>query len=201
MGKTLYKTWQAADHLAMLQGWAHDGLTDEQIAHNIGIRRTTLYDWKKRYPDIADALKHGKEVSDYEVENALFKRATGMVTVDEVTELISRNEAAIKLDRVAYAKKYREQHPDTPYAYAAQLAKANVPTQELVVTRKTKHELPPDTTAQIFWLKNRRPDLWRDRREVANQVSGHLDGPDMSHLTTAQLMAIANAEVDDDDDG
>ncbi len=112
----------------------------------------------------------------------------GMVTVDEVTELISRNEAAIKLDRVAYAKKYREEHPDTPYAYAAQLAKAKVPTQELAVTRKTKHELPPDTTAQIFWLKNRRPDLWRDRREVANQVSGHLDGPDMSHLTTAQLM-------------
>lgn len=200
MGKTLYKTWQAADHLAMLQGWAHDGLTDEQIAHNIGIRRTTLYDWKKRYSDIADALKHGKEVSDYEVENALFKRATGMVTVDEVTELISRNEAAIKLDRVAYAKKYREEHPDTPYAYAAQLAKANVPTQELAVTRKAKHELPPDTTAQIFWLKNRRPDLWRDRREVANQVSGHLDGPDMSYLTTAQLMAIANAEIEEEDE-
>ncbi|WP_156302184.1 helix-turn-helix domain-containing protein [Lacticaseibacillus pantheris] len=73
MGKTLYKTWQEADHLAMLQGWAHDGLTDEQIAHNIGIRRTTLYDWKKRYPDIADALKHGKEVSDYESKTTLLQ--------------------------------------------------------------------------------------------------------------------------------
>lgn len=33
----------------------------------------------------------------------------------------------------------------------------------------TTREVPPDTTAQIFWLKNRRPDLWRDRHE--NDVS------------------------------
>lgn len=25
---------------------------------------------------------------------------------------------------------------------------------------------PPDTTAAIFWLKNRRPDLWRDKQDV-----------------------------------
>ncbi len=25
---------------------------------------------------------------------------------------------------------------------------------------------PPDTTAAIFWLKNRRPDEWRDKRDV-----------------------------------
>jgi hypothetical protein len=31
---------------------------------------------------------------------------------------------------------------------------------------------PPDTTAAIFWLKNRRPDLWRDKTE--QQVNGHM---------------------------
>ncbi len=25
---------------------------------------------------------------------------------------------------------------------------------------------PPDTTAAIFWLKNRRPDVWRDRQNL-----------------------------------
>lgn len=49
---------------AQAQGWARDGLTDEQIAYNIGIRRPTLYDWEKKYPDISDALKKGKEVVD-----------------------------------------------------------------------------------------------------------------------------------------
>ena len=32
----------------------------------------------------------------------------------------------------------------------------------VIITR----EVPPDTTALIYWLKNRRPDLWRDRRDI-----------------------------------
>lgn len=61
----------------MLQGWARDGLTDEQIAHNIGISKVTIYDWKNKYADFANALKKGKEVIDYAVENALLKKALG----------------------------------------------------------------------------------------------------------------------------
>ena len=67
--------WLEKDKLILLEGWARDGLTDEQIAKNIGINRTTLYDWKKKEVNIADALKKGKEVIDFEVENALLKRA------------------------------------------------------------------------------------------------------------------------------
>ena len=33
--------------------------------------------------------------------------------------------------------------------------------------RKIKKHRPPDTAAQIFWLKNRRPDRWRDKQDVA----------------------------------
>jgi hypothetical protein len=35
----------------------------------------------------------------------------------------------------------------------------------------TEH-YPPDTTACIFWLKNRRPDLWRDKVEQQLEHSG-----------------------------
>lgn len=38
----------------------------------------------------------------------------------------------------------------------------------LVPVSAVEKEVPPDTTAQIFWLKNRRPDLWRDRRKEAD---------------------------------
>lgn len=31
--------------------------------------------------------------------------------------------------------------------------------------KKTKKFIPPDTTAQIFWLKNRNSENWRDRQE------------------------------------
>lgn len=77
MAKGKYQKWLTPDGRTLLEAWARDGLTDEQIAHNMGIRRSTLADWKIKYPDISDALKKGKEVVDIEVENALLKRAKG----------------------------------------------------------------------------------------------------------------------------
>lgn len=72
-----YGAWIAPEGLLKIQGWARDGLSDKQIAHNIGITQTTLYEWQKRFPELSEALKKGKEVVDREVENALLKRAMG----------------------------------------------------------------------------------------------------------------------------
>lgn len=99
--KSKYAEFVERKGLVLVEGWARDGLTDDQIAHNIGISRATYYDWKNKHPDFLDALKRSKEVADYEVESALFKKA--------------------KMG---------------------------------------------DTTAQIFWLKNRRPEKWRDKADM-----------------------------------
>ena len=115
--------WLEKDKLILLEGWARDGLTDEQIAKNIGINRTTLYDWKKKEVNIADALKKGKKVIDFEVENALLKRALGYEYEEETYE-------------------------------------------NGILTKKVKKQVPPDTTAQIFWLKNRKKEQWREKVEV-----------------------------------
>lgn len=123
MAKRKYEYWLTPEGLIKLEGWARDGLTDEQIAKNIGINRDTLYRWKKAYPDISDALKKGKEVIDRQVENALLKRALGY-TYDEITF-----EGDDEVKRV-------------------------------------RKQVVPDTTAQIFWLKNRKPEEWRDKREI-----------------------------------
>ena len=45
----------------------------------MGISRSTLNEWSRKYSDISDALKKGREISDYIIENALFKSATGEV--------------------------------------------------------------------------------------------------------------------------
>lgn len=37
---------------------------------------------------------------------------------------------------------------------------------DLVVTKVVEKEVVPDTTAQIYWLKNRKPEQWRDKRVV-----------------------------------
>lgn len=52
----------------------------------------------------------------------------------------------------------------TGYEHAAVKIVANANTgQEHIVNYTERY--PPDTTAAIFWLKNRRPDLWRDKTE------------------------------------
>lgn len=100
VAKGKYQKWLLKENLLLLEGWARDGLTDEQIAKNIGITLSTFYEWKKKYSDFSESLKKGKEVVDYQVENALLSSA-----------------------------------------------------------------LEGNTTAQIFWLKNRRPDKWRDKQK------------------------------------
>lgn len=85
MAKGKYEQWLTPEGLLKLEGWARDGLTDEQIAQKIGIHRDTLNEWKKKYSDISDTLKRGKEVVDLRVENALLKRALGY-EYEEVSE-------------------------------------------------------------------------------------------------------------------
>ena len=77
MAKGKYEDWLTGDGLTLLEGWARDGLTDEQIASNCGISPSTLYRWKDDHQEIREALKRGKEVVDYQVENALLNKALG----------------------------------------------------------------------------------------------------------------------------
>lgn len=101
--KGKYAKWLQPDNLLRLQAWARDGLSDEQMAHNIGITTTTLYDWKKKYPAFSEALARGKEVVDIEVENALLKRAKGYDYIETTSELIAdknaRNKAVMKVTK------------------------------------------------------------------------------------------------------
>src|SRR6478735_6736738 len=111
MAKGKYEKWRTEEGLVLLEGWARDGLTDEQIAHNVGVSRSTLNDWKKRYPDISDALKKGKEVVDLQVENALLKRALGY-EYEEVTQESQWNEKTNKYELVITKSVKKRQVPD-----------------------------------------------------------------------------------------
>ena len=127
MANGKYQQWLEPEGLTLLEGWARDGLTDEQIAGNIGINTSTLYDWKNKFSKISEALKKGKEVVDIQVENALLKKALG----------------------------YEFQE--------TRVEKSDKDGTKIIQTLK---HIPADTTAQIFWLKNRRPDKWRDKPEI-----------------------------------
>ena len=134
--------WLTEDGLALIEGWARDGLTDEQIFENIGIASRTFYEWKEKFPQFAQALKKGKAPVDYHVENALYKKATGYTIT-------------LKKPMKVKTKK--------------QITGKGEITEERIEYVDEEVYIAPDTTAQIFWLKNRRPDKWRDKVE---QVQG-----------------------------
>lgn len=75
MAKGKFQKWLKPEGRAVLTNWARMGLTDEQIARKIGIAPATYYVWQKRFPEISEAIKDGKEVVDAVVVNALIKQA------------------------------------------------------------------------------------------------------------------------------
>ncbi|NIZ48255.1 transposase [Clostridioides difficile] len=144
-----YEYWITEEGLIKIEGWARDGLIDEQIASKMNIAPSTLYDWKKKYSEISESLKKGKEVIDRQVENALLKRALGY-----------------EYDEITY-----EEGQETK--------------------RVTKHVVP-DTTAQIFWLKNRKPAEWRDKQivESTNEITIN----NLKELSTEELKRLAKLD-------
>ncbi len=110
MAKGKYEQWRTPEGLTLLRGWAREGLTDEQLAKRIGVRRQTIYEWSARFPDIADALKKGREVIDLEVEETLLRRALGYDYVERREE--SHDEDGVRVvDRVVETVKHVP--PDT----------------------------------------------------------------------------------------
>ena len=146
MAKSKAEKWLEPDGLLRIEGWARDGLTEEQIAKNMGVSRSTLSDYKVKYPDILRAIKNSKEVADREVENALFNKATGYT--------------------VKLKKPMKVRHVE----YDEQTGKKIAEYERIEYIEEEVH-VPADTTAQIFWLKNRKPNEWRDKVTVTDESS------------------------------
>ena len=100
VAKGKYQKWLTPDGKLLLEAWARDGLTDEQLATKMGITTSTLYAWKAKYSEISEALKRGKEVVDIEVENALLKRAKGYEYLEEKVEIEELPGGVIKSRKV-----------------------------------------------------------------------------------------------------
>ena len=161
MAKGKFEKWLTVEGLLQIEAWARDGLTEEQIAANMGICRDTLHEWKKKFPDISDTLKRGKAIIDIQVENALLKRALGYTYVETTREQV-----------IDYDPKTGEKTGS-----------------HMEITKTVTKEVQPDTTAQIFWLKNRKPDVWRDKRDVGVEGTINTNNP-FAELTTEELKQL-----------
>jgi len=187
-----YLEWLTDEGLIKLEGWARDGLTNEQIAHNIGINPDTLYTWIKKYPEISESLKRGKEVVDRQVENAMLKSALGY-RYDENTYVsveMSQEEYDLRVD--IELEIWEQKNPNATQAERDRFIMSIPKTKEVLEKRVTK-EVRPDTTAQIFWLKNRRPDKWRDKQDIEHSGNMNVNNP-FADLSTEELRRLAKKD-------
>lgn len=113
--------------------YAANGYTDKRLSEIFNVKRQTICNWKKSYPEFFDTLKKGKLIADAKVEVSLYQRACGY------------------------------SHPEVHISnYQGKITKTPI----------IKH-YPPDPTSMIFWLKNRKPQDWRDMQEKGGDTHIH----------------------------
>lgn len=130
-----YET-HVAPRLTEIEDWVRNGATDKEIADRLRISEDSFYEYKKRFSEFSESLKKSKDFVDAQVENALLERALGgKVTLKR----------PFKVKRNVFENGRR------------------IEEKEEIVLADYEEYVTPDTTAQIFWLKNRRPEQWRDK--------------------------------------
>lgn len=138
------------------------GFTMQEVAVYFDKHESTLYHWMGKYPDFKEAMKQGTETAVHRVANALFETAIGRTYKEQVPT---------KIKQVDY-------DPDT--------GKRTQERETVVVTEVEKVQ-QPNPTAQMFFLKNRAPESWRDKHEIT-----HASAIDM--LSDAEINRLLREE-------
>lgn len=131
------KWLQVKEKLFLIQMWCREGMLEKDIAKNLGVAISTFEKYKLKYPELKEALKKGKEIVDYEVENSLYKKCIGHY---------AKEGKAFKCKEVYWDEN------------------GNKCEREEVKTVEVDIFIPPDTTAIAIWLNNRKPQDWKRNR-------------------------------------
>ena len=127
--------------LGVIEGMALEGAMVADVEKALGLKEGDLSIAQRVLPQVREAFAQGGEVADTKVKISLFRRAIGYEYVEYVKERVFEYDADGK-----------------------------VIGSRLETVRETLRHFPPDVGAICFWLKNRLPNEWRDRRDL--ELSG-----------------------------
>lgn len=139
MPKAKYET-HIAPRLDYIKSMCRDGLTEVEMCKRLGVGVSSFNRYKNDYKELWEALKDGKEIADYAVENSLYKRALGYDAIEITRQwkkvLTTKEDGTVIVEN------------------------------KLIVTKEVTKHIAPEVAAIIFWLKNRKADKWRDKHDI-----------------------------------
>lgn len=202
-GRKNAKDWLEKDKLNLLEGWAKDGMTMDDIADEIGISRRTLYNWQDKHMPIMHALRAGKKSADYEVSNSLHRRAVGYEYTEDtyVTVRMSQEEyeEIRDVELAIWMKKNRKASRDERDRFIM-----SIPRTKQILEKRVKKHMPGDVRAMMFWLANRKPGDWKSESKIEHIIENRTNSKDpLEEMSTEDLEKLIHmAALDDggDDD-
>lgn len=166
--------------------WVREGLTDEEIAKRLNIHIWTLGDYRRKHPKFAEALERPTkwethvyprlgEIQQWfqegmNAEDIIVKLGIGKTTWYEYIDKHPMLAELVKWSRSVTISRVENSLLKAALGYEYEEIKTIVEEDKNGKKRtrieKVKRHQPPNPTAMIFYLKNRAPNEWNDRREI-----------------------------------
>jgi hypothetical protein len=145
------------------------GATDKDIADFFDVEEKTINNWKEKHKEFFQSMREGKEVADMEIALSMYENAKDRVV---------KEKKAIKLKEVFWNEEGKRCE------------------QERVELIEEERLVQGDFRNASLWLRNRRPDKWRDRHEIDHTTNGkdiNPEGIDYSKLSKETLDELEKA--------
>ena len=184
--KSKYDT-HVAPRLQEIEWWCREGLTEIEICKRLDVAESTFNNYKREFSELMESLKKGKEIADYQVEDALFKRAVGYEYTERTAKVVERDPEVVEVERRDYEHRYKLDNPEAKLQEIKDAAIKAIPTRERIVLLEVDKQVSPDTGAIALWLKNRKRDSWQKHNSIDEEFK-----KEQIKLAKAQTKSIEN---------
>ncbi|QQE74989.1 transposase [Brevibacillus composti] len=169
-----------------IKQWVKEGLTDEEIASRLDMTSWTLREYRKQYPQFAKMMERPTKWETVILPNLsdIQKWIEAGVTIDQICERIGIapsswfeyvNKHPVLKNLIDWSRSVTNSRVENSLLKAAMgyeyeeiktIVEEDKNGKKRTRIEKVKRHMPPNPTAIVFWLKNRSPDEWNDRREL-----------------------------------
>lgn len=158
-------TMLSDDGLLLLKSYARDGYTYRDIADRFGISPHTLDRWREKFPQIEEAIKEGRELTDYKVENALLKCALGYKTKEVKTTTIMKFGKVVETQKEVLEK----EQPPSVQAITLWLTNRNKDKWKTPNSKSLLDEVEEDSTIQVTVTRAGKHEVDGEDGDVVNE--------------------------------